>query len=326
MKVVLPSFPLASLPTPVEPLERLSALLAGPALFVKRDDLTGLAFGGNKARKLSYLLADALAQQANHLVTRGALQSNHCRQTAAAAARAGIGCSLVLAGNPPVSVNGNLLLDQLLGAELIWLGDTDPEEGLREATERLRSLGRRVYPIPYGGSNALGAAAYAQAMFELLEQDSGFDTIVLASSSGGTQAGLVAGARMAGFKGKVMGISVDRSQADLTPIITNLATEVAALLGESPSAASEDVVVSDRFVGQGYAVMGELEREAISLFARTEGILLDPVYTGRAAGGLLAMINRREIVRGQRVLFWHTGGTPALFAYADALASPTMPG
>jgi len=319
MKLDSAAVPLAFLPTPLHPLERLSRHLGGPQISIKRDDLTGLAFGGNKTRKLALLMADALAEQAQIVVTRGAVQSNHCRQTAAAAARCGLECHLVLRGDPPHSSTGNLLLDQLLGAQLHWTGASDPEAQLEAVSMALQQAGKRVYRIPYGGSNALGASAYAAAMLELLQQEAHFDRIVLASSSGGTQAGLAVGARSAEFKGQILGVSVDRPRAELAAETARIATATAALLGDNRPFDAGEFQVTDEYLGGGYAVMGELERQAIRLFARFEGILLDPVYTGRAAGAMLDLIQSGAIGRQERVLFWHTGGTPALFAYGQAL-------
>jgi D-cysteine desulfhydrase family pyridoxal phosphate-dependent enzyme len=318
----LPRLRFAHLPTPVEPLPRLSAALGGPALWVKRDDQTGLAFGGNKTRKLEYLLAEAQSHGGRTLVTTGARQSNHCRQTAAAAARFGFGCILVLAGSRPEGTTGNLLLDSLLGAELVWAEGEDRQVCLQRTFDKACSGGRRPYLIPYGGSSPLGAAAYAEGMAEFLSQGQDVDRIVFATSSGGTQAGLVAGARIHGFGGRVTGISVDEPADALRAKVASLAGETASLLGHSLKFEAGEIEVDDRYLGDGYGVMGEREQEAIELFARTEGLLLDPVYTGRAAGGLIDMVRRGEIGRQERVLFWHTGGTPALFAYADCLAPP----
>jgi D-cysteine desulfhydrase family pyridoxal phosphate-dependent enzyme len=300
-------------------MPRLSAALGGPSLWVKRDDQTGLAFGGNKTRKLEFLLADARAHEARTLITAGALQSNHCRQTAAAAARFGFDCVLVLVGNPPGLAQGNLLLDHLLGAEIVWTQGGDREAFLRSTYEKARAAGRKPYLIPYGGSNAIGAAAYAAAVAELLAQDVAVDRIVFATSSGGTQAGLVAGARAHRYPGRITGISVDETAAVVCGRVAALATQVMELLGQAGSFAAGEIEVNDRFLGGGYGVMGEREREAIRLFAQNEGILLDPVYTGRAAGGMIDLIRSGEIPADERVLFWHTGGTPALFAYADRL-------
>ena len=316
----LPRLRFAHLPTPVEPMPRLAADLGGPALWIKRDDQTGLAFGGNKTRKLEFLLADAQAHGARTVVTAGAVQSNHCRQTAAAAARFGFECVLVLAGSPPKTANGNLFLDHLLGAKIVWAQGEDREALLRSTFEKASADGRRPYLVPYGGSNPLGAAAYAAALAEFLAQDVAVDWIVFATSSGGTQAGLVAGARAHGFRGRITGISVDEPAAALSARVAALATQGMGLLGLEGSIGAAEIEVNDRFLGGGYGVMGEREKEAIRLFAQNEGILLDPVYTGRAAGGMIDLIRTGEISAEERVLFWHTGGTPALFAYADQLA------
>jgi D-cysteine desulfhydrase family pyridoxal phosphate-dependent enzyme len=319
--ITLPRIPLAHLPTPVHPLPRLSAELGGPQLWIKRDDLTGLAFGGNKTRKLEFLLAEAQAHGAQTLITRGAIQSNHCRQTAAAAANQGFECILVLTGNPPETPTGNTLLDQLLGAEIIWTEGKDPEEILSNTFEASWSGGKRPYLIPYGGSNPLGAAAYAAAMGEFMEQDTPVDRIVFATSSGGTQAGLLVGAQIHHFSGQILGISVDPPAQAIVPTIASLATETAELLGQSVTFTEKHVAVNDSYIGEGYAVMGKHEKEALEMFARHEGLFLDPVYTGRAAGGMIDLIRNGEIGSKERVLFWHTGGTPALFAYAEELSA-----
>jgi D-cysteine desulfhydrase family pyridoxal phosphate-dependent enzyme len=320
---LLPRVPLAQLPTPVTPLPRLTALMGGAELWIKRDDQTGLAFGGNKTRKLEFLLADAETRGARTLVTRGAVQSNHCRQTAAAAAARGLKSILVLRGDPPDSVNGNLLLDQLLGAGLVWTHGRDPETVLHETFAEAEAGSLRPYLVPYGGSSPLGASAYAAALEEALEQCSDPEWIVAASSSGGTQAGLVAGARLLGYPGKILGISVDLSAAELRARVAPLAAEVCALLGRPADIRADDLLVEDRFAAPGYAVVTDLERNAITTFARQVGILLDPVYTGRAAGALLALAKEGRFLPGQKVLFWHTGGTPALFAVAAELSATT---
>ncbi len=318
-------FSLAHLPTPLEPMERLGAVLGGPDLWIKRDDQTGLATGGNKTRKLELLIAEAQAQQADVVLTVGAIQSNHCRQTAAAAARAGLRCVLVLRGYAPPREQwtGNLLLDDLLGAQVWWAKDDDPLLALEKAAQAERAAGRTPYVIPYGGSNRVGAAAYALAFDELWDQmqaqDLPFDRIVFASSSGGTQAGLIVGAKARGYKGQVLGISVDKTGGHLRESIAALLAPTAAYLGLDLEFGPEDVLINDEFLGGGYAVLTDAEREAIRLTARNEGILLDPVYTGKAMAGLIGLIRRGEIGRGERVLFWHTGGIPALFAYAAEL-------
>ncbi len=312
---------LAHLPTPIEPLPRLTKLLQGPQFFIKRDDLTGLGLGGNKTRKLEYLAADALAQGCRTLVTTGAVQSNHCRQVAAAAARLGLGCILVLAGEDPGIRQGNLLLDELSGAKLIFVPKKERDQRLQQAFTQAEENGMQPYLIPYGGSNPVGVQGYIQAMQELQDQNLQPDWIVLASSSGGTQAGLVLGAKQTGFPGRILGISVDKPVNELTQTIMALANQTAAWLGIDKKIESEDVLVNDAYCQAGYGILQPVEAEAIRLFARTEGILLDPVYTGRAAAGLIDLIRKGFFSPDETVLFWHTGGIPALFAepYASAL-------
>ena len=316
---------IAHLPTPIEPLARLTKYLGGPQLFIKRDDQTGLAGGGNKTRKLEFLIADALAQGCDHIITTGAPQSNHCRQTAAAAAHFGLGCSLVLRGREPAAVTGNILLDRLLGAHLYWCGDQTCSAATAAVAAELKAMGRKPYIIPLGGSNVVGAASYVLAMEELMTQlaaaQLNLDFIVFASSSGGTQAGLVLGARAYGFRGQVLGISVDHDAQSLQTQVAALATATATHLGMGTLSVADQVEVNDDYLGGGYAVLGETEIEAIRLMAQFEGILLDPVYTGRAMGGLIDLIRWGAFSRGHKVLFWHTGGMPALFAYADKLTS-----
>jgi D-cysteine desulfhydrase family pyridoxal phosphate-dependent enzyme len=311
----------------VDFLSRLSGALGGPRIFIKRDDLTGLAEGGNKTRKLEYLLPEAKAQDADTLVTLGARQSNHCRQTAAAAARCGLRCILVLRGDPPAGTTGNLLLDRLLGAEVVWSGSRPRETVMDEVVAREHASGRRPYAIPLGGSSSLGAAAYGIAMRELRDQMASlenqhvgkFDRIVFASSSGGTHAGLVAGAFLTDFEGEIFGISIDQELAELKDAVSRIATGAAGLLGQPRTFAASEICGSADYRGEGYGVMGKPEREAISLFARLEGVLLDPVYTGRAAAGMIDLIRRRVIGPDETILFWHTGGTPALWAYEREL-------
>lgn len=313
-----PRVSIAHLPTPLEFLPRLTALLGGPPLWVKRDDQTGLATGGNKTRKLEFLVAEALAQGANTLITCGAAQSNHARQTAAAAARFGLSCALVLRGWPPSQTQGNLLLDELLGAEIVWAGDALLTERMEAVAESLRTRDHRPYIVPYGGSNPVGVCGYVAAMEELLAQAAQmgirFDHIVLASSSGGTQAGLMVAARALGYRGRILGISVDLPAEPLRRRMAELAAATADHLGLLLSFAPEDFAVEDGYLGGGYGVIGDLEREAIRLLARTEGLLLDPVYTGRAFGGLIDLIRRRMFSPQECVLFWHTGGVAGLFA------------
>ncbi len=314
---------IAHLPTPLKEMKRLTEELGGPRLFVKRDDQTGLATGGNKARKLEYLIAEALSEGADTLITVGAVQSNHARQTAAAAAMYGLHSILVLSGSRPARWNGNLLLDDLLGAEVRWAQQTPLDEMMVEVAVEAETAGRRPYLIPVGGSTPVGALGYVDAMQELMDQlkelDLKVDAVVFASSSGGTQAGLMVGAKALGFGGRIIGISVARTQEGLKEILRQLVPQTAERLGLQLDFEESDFIVHDEYLGGGYAVMGDPEREAIALVARTEGILVDPVYTGRAMAGLLDLIRRGVLGPGQTTVFWHTGGTPALFAYSDEL-------
>ena len=317
----LPRVTIGFLPTPCEQLPRLSAQLGGPELWIKRDDLTGLATGGNKTRKLEFLVAAAQAQGADTLITAGAAQSNHARQTAAAAAKFGLACMLTLRGEQPAVLQGNLLLDRLLGATVVWVGDEPLEDAMARAADDLREAGRVPYVVPYGGSNPVGAVGYVAALAELLtqcrERNLTFDHIVFASSSGGTQAGLVVGGHALGYCGRILGISVDVVARGLQSQVAALATATAEHLGLERVFAAEEILVDDGYLGGGYGVVGDLEREALCTMARAEGILLDPVYTGRAFGGLLDLIRRGVFRPDERVLFWHTGGTAGLFGCAE---------
>ncbi|MSU57337.1 MAG: D-cysteine desulfhydrase family protein [Pedosphaera sp.] len=326
----LPRFPLAHLPTPIEELKRMSRELGGPDLIIKRDDQTGLALGGNKTRKLEFLVGDALEQGADTLVTAGGVQSNHCRQTAAAAAKAGLKCELILNGKKPELPNGNLLLDELLGAKCHWIERPQRAAKLKEIPEQLRAQGRKPYVIGVGGSNGVGATGYVVAMIELMEQlrASGqrVDHIVFGTSSGGTQAGIELGARVTGFTGKVNGLSIDKDDPehlDYESEVAQIANECAAYIGSDVRLTKADITVVRGYMGEGYGIVGDLEREAIRLMARCEGIILDPVYAGRAFGALVDLIRKKVFKRGETVLFWHTGGEPALFAYAKELIAPT---
>lgn len=322
----LPRFPLAQLPTPIEPLKALSAALGGPDLLIKRDDQTGLALGGNKTRKLEFLVGQALEQGADTLITAGAAQSNHCRQTAAAAAKAGLNCELILNGSQPDLPNGNLLLNELLGAKNHWIERPQRAARLQELPEQLRAAGRKPYVIPVGGSNGVGAAGYVLAMTELAEQlratGQRVDHIVFGSSSGGTQAGMVVGARVAGITARLHGIGIDKDDRSPGPYedeLAQIANECADYIGFEPRFTRQDFEVTYGYMGRGYGVVGDLEREAIRMAASREGVILDPVYAGRAFGAMLDLTRKSVFKRGETVLFWHTGGAPALFAYAKDL-------
>jgi D-cysteine desulfhydrase family pyridoxal phosphate-dependent enzyme len=320
---MIPRIRFAHLPTPIETMPRLEEALHGPHLLVKRDDQTGLAFGGNKTRKLEFLVAEAQAAGADTLITAGALQSNHCRQTAAAAARFGFDCTLVLVGEPPVQESANLFLDGLFGAQIVWTDKAHRDKVLQASFDSILVQGNQPYLVPYGGSNSTGALGYVYAMEEFISQGIKADWIVFASSSGGTQSGLILGARLFGFSGKILGISVDELQRDLQIRVAELASETSARLGSRIKFSAEEVLVNADYAAPGYGVLTGAERAAIQLFAKTEGLLLDPVYTGRAAAGLIDLTQKGFFKKEESVLFWHTGGQPALFAekYRDDLRS-----
>lgn len=311
---MIPRIHFAHLPTAIEALPRLSETLGEPRLLVKRDDQTGLAFGGNKTRKLEFLLAEAQAAGADTLITAGALQSNHCRQTAAAAAKFGLECTLVLVGDLPARASANLLLDQLFGANIIWVEKARRDAALKDTFEKVTAQGRKPYLVPYGGSNSTGALGYAFAMEEFVGQAVKADWIIFASSSGGTQAGLVLGAHLFRYPGKVLGISVDEPQAVLQERVANLASETSERFGPRIPFTTDQVLVNADYAAPGYGILTDAERESIQLFAKNEGLLLDPVYTGRAGAGMIDLVRKGFFKKKETVLFWHTGGQPALFA------------
>jgi D-cysteine desulfhydrase family pyridoxal phosphate-dependent enzyme len=312
----------AHLPTPIEELPRLSEKMGGPRILVKRDDQTGLAFGGNKTRKLEFLVAEAREQGAKMLISGGALQSNHCRQTAAAAARFGFDCTLVLNGEMPEHPSANLLLDQLFGAEIVTIKDRAyRDQVLQETYVKAANAGRKPYLVTYGGSSPTGALGYAFAMKEFMEQNVHADWVVFGTSSGGTHAGLVLGQRLFGYKGKVLGISIDEPEEWLKTRVSELASDASEKLGERIDFTRDDVLANEEYCRAGYGVLTDAEREAVKLFAKMEGLLLDPVYTGRAAAGMLDLIRTGFFKKDETILFWHTGGQPALFAetYANKI-------
>ncbi|HXV01290.1 MAG TPA: D-cysteine desulfhydrase [Caulobacteraceae bacterium] len=314
-------------PTPLEPLTALSRALGGPEIWIKRDDLLGLAAGGNKTRKLEFLVADALAKGCDTLITTGAVQSNHCRLTAAAAAKEGLKCALVLEERVPGSFNpaagGNNFLYDLLGVETISVVEAgaDLDAAMTTLGADLRGKKRKPYLIPGGGSNALGALGYVACAQELLGQmfDAGLaiDHIVCASGSAGTHAGLLAG--LVGLHADIplTGINVRRPRAEQERNVYALAKDCADLLGVDP-APRRTVTALDDWVGPGYSLPTPEMVEAVRMLATLEGILLDPVYTGKAMAGLIALARQGRWKAGERVLFLHTGGSPALFAYQDA--------
>lgn len=326
MKDTLPKASLGYFPTPLIELTRLSKTLGGPNIYMKRDDNTGLALGGNKTRKLEYIIGDALAKGADTVITAGAIQSNHCRQTAGAAASLGLECHLVLGGEEPEQPQGNLLLDKVYGCHIHWTGENRKGEDIPALVAQLKAEGKKPYVIPYGGSNELGAVAFIEAYKELNAQREAlkvdFSYIIFASSSGATHAGLMLGNKILQTHSQIVGINIDKGEMDKVPFdehIVSLANSTAQLIAADYQFTADDLILNSDYVGDGYGVIGELEKEAIALTAQNEGILLDPVYTGRAMGGLIDMIRTGQIKATDNVLFWHTGGAPALFAYADDL-------
>ena len=321
--MAIPRLRFAHLPTPVEELERLREVLGdGPRILIKRDDQTGLALGGNKTRKLEFLVAEARDQGAQTLISGGALQSNHCRQTAAAAARFGFECILVLTGDVPEDPSANLLLDQLFAAQVVYVRDRkDRDRILQQTFDRAANEGKKPYLVPYGGSSPTGALGYAFAVKELMEQNVHADWIVFATSSGGTHAGLMLGQRVFGYKGKVLGISIDESVEWLSSHVSELASSASEKLGKRIEFTSAEVLANADYCKAGYGVLTEPDREAIHLFAKHEGLLLDPVYTGRAAAGMIDLIRNGFFKKDETLLFLHTGGQPALFAdeYANKI-------
>ncbi|HEV2530532.1 D-cysteine desulfhydrase [Phenylobacterium sp.] len=323
----------AHLPTPLEPLPRLSEAVigpsgAGPNLWIKRDDCTGLAGGGNKTRKLEYLLGDALANDADTLVTQGAVQSNHVRQTAAAAMKFGLSCEIILehrTGSNAHDYNhsGNVLLDELLGANIRTVpAGTDMNRMLADVAAEVAERGGRPYVIPGGGSNVIGALGYVECALELIGQanEAGLeiDRIVTATGSAGTHAGLVAGLAVMGADVPVLGIGVRAPKDVQEANVFKLAIETADLLGHKDRVTREMVVADCDFVGAGYGLVDDAVIEALKLAARTEGLLLDPVYTGKAMKGLIAlsMLGRFD---GETVVFLHTGGAQGLFGYQTVM-------
>ncbi len=315
--------------TPLEKLDRLSALLGGPDIYIKRDDLLGLAGGGNKTRKLEFLVADALAQGADTLITCGAVQSNHCRLTLAAAVKEGLKCRLVLEERVAHSYNpdasGNNFLFRLLGVEAVTVVPTgvDLAAEMKKVADQVAALGRTAYIIPGGGSNPLGALGYVSCAEEILSQthelDIRIDHIVCASGSTGTHAGLICGLVGNNSHIPLTGINVRRTRQEQEPNVHKLAQETAAMLGIPGGIPREAITALGDWVGPGYSLPSPEMVEAVQMLARVEGILLDPVYTGKTMAGLIGLVRRGAFKKGEHVLFVHTGGAPALYAYQTVL-------
>ncbi len=331
---------LAHLPTPIEHLSTLSNQLGGPPIHIKRDDQTGLAFGGNKARKLEFIMGDVVEQEADSIVTWAGVQSNWCRQVAAGAARAGKKAILVLLKRPglPASEDGNLLIDRVFQAD-VRLQEASGEKGFLEydnvaewvapVLREEEAAGRKAYLAPIGGSivegsmgGPFGAFGYLLAFVELLDQTraQGFtpQTVVLATGSAGTQAGLLAGAKLLSPETRVVGISVAGSGDEISRLVDGITQAVLDEVGDGETVDSDDIVVFDEYLGEGYGILNQQTVDTIGLVARTEGVLLDPVYTGKAMTGLLDLAGKGQVCDGE-VVFLHTGGTPALFPYRDEI-------
>lgn len=320
-----PRVRLAHLPTPLEPLPRLSRALNGPEIWIKRDDCTGLSTGGNKTRKLEYLMAEAVAQGADVVLTQGATQSNHARQTAAAAAKLGMACHILLEdrtgyNHANYKYNGNVLLDVLHGATIEHRGpDLDMNAEMEAVAEKFRAQGRNAYTIPGGGSNPTGALGYVNCALEMLSQfvelGLNVDHIVTATGSAGTQAGLITGLKALNAGIPLLGIGVRAPKAKQEENVFNLAVKTAEKLGCPGVVARGDVVANTDYVGPGYGMPAESTLEAIDIFAKTEAILLDPVYSGKGGAGLIDLIRKGQFTKGQRVVFLHTGGAIGLTGY-----------
>lgn len=328
-----PRVHLAHLPTPLEPMERLTKHLGGPRLWIKRDDCTGLSTGGNKTRKLEFLMGDALAKGADTVITQGATQSNHARQTAAAAAKLGLACHILLedrTGNnsPDYTHNGNVLLDRLHGATISKRpGGADMNAEMEALAAKLRDEGKKPYVIPGGGSNPVGALGYANCALELLHQANEMslkiDHIVQATGSAGTQAGFVAGLVALNSNIPVLGISVRAPKAKQEQAVFDLAVRSAEYFGAPGVVKREHIVANSDYVGPGYGLPTDGMREAVKLAARLEGILLDPVYTGKGFDGLIDHVKKGFFAKDSNVVFLHTGGSAGLFGYSDALDLPS---
>lgn len=315
-------------PTPIEAMPRLSEALGGPALFIKRDDCTGLALGGNKTRKLEFLVGEALAEKADMLVTQGAVQSNHVRQTAAAACKVGMKCHVLLERRVPgrdesYEQTGNVLLDNLFGATYEFRpAGLDMNAEAQAVTDKLRAEGHRPYFIPGGGSNPTGALGYVNCAQEIVDHEAQtgekFDWLVMSTGSTGTHAGLVAGFHALGSALPVMGVSVRQPRERQMNAVHALTQKTLEKLGHEGVPLSK-ILVDDGYVGEGYGIPAESTLEAIRLTAQQEGLLLDPVYSAKGMAGLIGMVRQGFFKPTDRVLFLHTGGATALFAYQDQL-------
>jgi L-cysteate sulfo-lyase len=324
-----PRLSFAHLPTPLEPMKRLTELLGGPRLWIKRDDCTGLSTGGNKTRKLEFLMADAQERGADTVITQGATQSNHARQTAAISARLGMECHLLLedrtgSTEENYNLNGNVLLDRLHGATVSKRqGGADMQAEMEKLADRLRQDGKKPYLIPGGGSNPVGALGYVNAALEIVYQATSMGlniaTVMHATGSAGTQAGLVTGFKALGGQIPVLGIGVRAPKEKQEESVFNLARRTADHMGLGDIIERSDVVANCDYVGPGYGLPTPGMVEAVALLARVEGILLDPVYSGKGMDGLIDLVRKGHFRKDSDIIFVHTGGSAALFGYPDAL-------
>ncbi len=319
-------FNLGFFPTPIQQLKKLSEDYSDYNIFIKRDDNTGLASGGNKTRKLEYLIQKALDEGCNSIITAGAQQSNHCRQTAAACSIAGLKCHLMLGGSEPNRYDGNLLLSSLFGATIHFTGEKRKGEDIHILKKELEKQNNNCFVIPYGGSNVTGALGFVNATKELKEQlikkNLTIDYIFFASSSGGMQAGLTLGIELYNLKTELVPINIDKAETyglSLEEVVLNIVKNGTKLLGIKREFELSDIPLNKDYDKAGYGIITDNERFAIHELARSEGILLDPVYTGRAFYGMLNCLKENKIKPNSNVLFWHTGGLPAIFKYADEL-------
>lgn len=331
----LPRVRVGKLPTPVEKVPRFSEAVGLPDLFVKRDDMTGIGYGGNKIRKLEYLLADAVEQGADTIITTGGVQSNFTREATACAAKLGLKTVLVLIGEEPDEYRGNLFLERLMGAEIHFVSVSNLDEGAQKAEEHMSSLseqleteGHRCYIMPVGGATPIGCAGFVNAFLELdaqmEEREITPDRVVLATGSGGTQAGLVVGKKMVKSDINILGVRVGWMFEPYDTMVAELAQKTTDLLDIEGRITEKDIHTTTDFIGEGYDIPTREANDAIKLMARTEAILLDPVYTGKAMAGFIGLVENGEIARDETVVFWHTGGDTALFVGEELLGKEFM--
>jgi L-cysteate sulfo-lyase len=324
-----PRVPLAHLPTPLEFLPRLTKHLGGPNVYVKRDDCTGLGTGGNKTRKLEFLMADAIKKKADVIITQGAVQSNHARQTAAAAAKIGMKCELVFEkrvadATTAYKESGNVFLDKLFGANIHEVANgSDMTKEMEDLSDQLREKGSSPYIIPGGGSNPIGALGYVDCVIELIAQakskDITFDSIIMATGSAGTQAGLVVGSKITKSNIPVLGIGVNAPKEAQEEKVFKLASDLSDFMGLPNLVSRDDVVANCDYVGDGYGIPTPEMNKALLQLARLEGLLFDPVYSGKGLAGMIDLIGKGYFENQKNIVFIHTGGAAGLFAYHDIL-------